>query len=732
MEKNDGQKAFKEENDLLAQVVSNSPIATFVINARHQVVLWNRACEIVSGVPAARLIGTTGAWVPFYPQQRPVMADLIVDDRLDQVENYYRGKYRPSPILEGTWEAEDFFPHFPEGGKWLAFTATALRDAQGQIIGAIETLRDVTAEKKAAAAWQASQHLLREIVDGSPVPMFVLNERHEVTHWNRACEALNGAMASDMIGSTALWRAFYPEERPVLADLIIDGKIEEIGDRYRNTCKPSPLIEDAWEATAHFPSFQSGPKWLYFTAAPLHGLDGRIIGAVETLQDVTAQKQYEQQLEHQANYDSLTGLANRNLFNNRLQQEIVQAQRDRRLLALLFLDIDNFKQVNDTLGHSAGDEVLRAFGQRITSAVRDIDTVARIAGDEYVVLLHAPQSVGHVTTIVRRLLDQTGAKLKMRNRELYIGCSVGIALYPRDGNDPETLLNNADAAMYRAKMHDRGGFRYYSEEFNKGAAAWMELKQELHYALTSGQLELFYQPQYSVRDQRITGAEALLRWNHPTKGRLLPHTFIPIAEETGLIIPIGNWVVRQAVTEAQRWKSAVDFDLRLSVNISARQFRYQALLDLLDRVIDHTGFHPLNLELELTESLVMDNPETANELLNKLKSKGFSLAMDDFGTGYSSLAYLRRFPFDMIKIDQSFIADLGQDTEAEAIVRAMLHLGKALGLRMVAEGVETEAQWRFLEAEGCDEIQGFWFSRPLCAADFVQLLRSGGRASGLR
>jgi len=720
---NDGQITINGDKSLLAQIVSNSPIATFVIDAQHRVVLWNRACEIISGVPAAQMIGTAEAWKPFYPRERPVMADLIVDGHLGDVESHYAGKYRPSPILEGTWEAEDFFPHFPDGGKWLAFTATALKDENERIIGAIETLRDITAEKKAEAAWHESQHLLHEIIDASPVPMFVLNEHHEVTHWNRACEALNGTMAEDMVGSRAQWKTFYPQERPVLADLIIDGKVDEITEQYRSICKPSPLIANAWEATAHFPSFQSGPKWLYFTAAPLHGLDGRIVGAVETLQDVTSQKKYEKQLEHQANYDNLTGLANRNLLNNRLRQAIIQAKRNNFLLALLFLDLDNFKQVNDTLGHSVGDEVLQVFGQRITTAVRDVDTVARIAGDEYVVLLHAPQSIGQVTTIVRRLLQMASEKLKIHGRELYIGCSIGIALYPRDGDNPESLMKNADAAMYRAKLHDRGGFRYYTEDINKGALLWMELKQELHYALTSGQLELFYQPQYSVKTKRITGAEALLRWNHPVKGRLLPDMFIPLAEETGLIIPIGNWVVRTAVAEARQWKNVLGSDLRLSVNISARQFRYQALLDLLDRVIDHTGFHPLYLELELTESLVMSNPTKANELLKKLKSKGFSLAMDDFGTGYSSLAYLRRFPFDMIKIDKSFIADLGQNAEAEAIVRAMLSLGRDLGLRMVAEGVETETQMQFLEAQGCDEIQGFWFSRPLCAADFLQLLK---------
>lgn len=714
-------------NNLSFQIIQNSPVATFVIDANHLVVYWNRACEILTGVPASEVIGTDRSWWPFYPEKRPSMADLIIDDRLHEVEQYYTGKYHPSPVLPDAWEAEDFFPDLPDNGKWLTFTATPLKNEEGRIIGAVETLRDITAEKQAETSWHETRHLLHEIIDGSPVPMFVLNEHHHVTHWNRACEALNSVTALKMIGSTNQWQAFYAQERPVLADLVINGAIDEIIERYKSSCRASPLIADAWEATGFFPSFQSGPKWLYFTAAPLHGLDGAIIGAVETLQDITAQKEYEQQLEHKANYDTLTGLVNRNLLDNRLRQAIIQVQRHNLLLAVLFIDLDDFKQVNDTMGHSIGDEVIRACGERITSAVRDIDTVARVSGDEYVVLLHDPNSIEHITSIVNRLIDQVGARLHVGGREIYIGCSVGIAVYPRHGNDPETLIKNADAAMYRAKKYDKGGFRYYTEDLNKDAALWMELKQELHYALTSGQLELFYQPQFNVQTGRITGAEALLRWNHPRKGLLLPDLFIPLAEETGLIIPIGNWVMRTAVNEAQQWKSLLGSDLRLSVNISARQFRYQELLDMLDGIITRTGFHPLFLELELTESLVMHNPTKANELLTRLKNKGYSLAMDDFGTGYSSLAYLRRFPFDMIKIDQSFIADLGRNTEAEAIVRAMLHLGKALGLRMVAEGVENEAQRAFLAAEGCDEIQGFLFSRPLNANDFLQLLATHAR-----
>lgn len=571
-----------KESGLLAQIVNNSPVATFVINAQHQVLHWNRACEMVTGVPAEQLIGTTHAWKPFYPEERPVMADLIVDGHLEQISSYYAAKFRPSFIIEGAWEAEDFFPQFPGGGKWLSFIATAIRD------------------------------------------------------------------------------------------------------------------EDT----------------------------GAIIGAIETLQDVTAQKHYQQQLEQQANYDSLTNLANRHLLQTRLDQAISQAQREEFLLAVLFLDLDNFKQVNDTLGHDAGDEVIREFGRRLKAAVRDLDTVARIAGDEFVVLLYAPQSVGHVTNIVRRLIDHIGHKFNVEDRELYIGSSVGIALFPKDGEDSETLLKNADAAMYRAKQHDKGGFRFYTEDLNRDALQWLELKQELHYALTSGQLELYYQPQYSIQEKRITGAEALLRWHHPTRGLLHPDMFIPLAEETGLIVPIGNWVINTAIADAQQWKGAYGSELRLSVNISARQFRYRELVELLDQVIAQTGFHPLNLELELTESLVMNNPEKANELLLHLKRKGFSLAMDDFGTGYSSLAYLRLFPFDMIKIDQSFIRKLGGSKEEEAIVRAMLQLAKALHLRVVAEGVETQEQRQFLEQEGCDEIQGFWFSHPLRAEDFVKLLQA--------
>lgn len=707
----------------VSKIIDNCPVAIFVMDCDHTIVHWNKACESATGWPAEKLLGTQHAWKPFYSKKRSVMADLIIDGKMDEVAELYKDKCHPSPILANAWEAEDFFPHFPGGGRWLAFTASALYDDRGSLIGAIETLRDITDEKNAEKAWQESRHLLSEIVDGCPVPMFVIDDDHRVTHFNRACQALNGIPAADMIGSREQWKTFYSERRPVLADLILDGNGTLVPEQYPGISKKSSLIEGAWEATDHFPNFTSGPKWLYFTAAPLHGLNGEIIGAIESLQDITEQKKYEIELEFQANHDSLTGLANRNLLDSLLTQAIAQAKRKNCLLAVLFIDLDNFKQVNDTLGHGTGDDVIKTIGERISTSVRDVDIVARIGGDEYVVLLHEPVSEAYITDAVFRILASIGGKLTIGEHTLYIGCSVGIALYPKDGKTPSELMMHADTAMYRAKETQKGGFCYFTKNMNDRARLWLELKRDLHDAEKKGQLELYYQPQYSLKEETLIGAEALIRWNHPEHGMLSPGMFIPIAEESGLILPIGAWVVKEAVKEASRWKQkSGGIDIRLSVNISARQFRYEDLLLMLEEAVKDHHFQPFFLDLELTESVIMEDPAKATELLRNLKEKGFSLAMDDFGTGYSSLSYLRRFPFDMIKIDKSFIDDLGKNRETEAIVSAILDLGRAVGMRLIAEGVETHEQLEFLRSRNCEEIQGYLYSRPLKAADFLRFL----------
>lgn len=451
---------LENEPQLVAQIIERTPVPTFVINVDHKIVYWNAACESVTGVPACEAVGTDKPWYPFYHEKRPTMADLIIDGHIEDMKRLYAGKFRRSTIVKDTWEAEDYFPHFPGGGKWLSFSATVLKDKDGFIIGAMETLRDITQQKLFEAELKEKEHLLSQIIDGCPVPMFVIDDDHKVTHWNRACEAIIGTKSSDVVGTTDQWKGFYPEPRPILADLVLDNKLSEITEYYSERWSASALIENGWEATDHFPSFNDDEKWLYFTAAPLQNKEGKIIGAVETLQDVSKQKKYEKKLEFQANYDALTGIANRNLFMDRLKQAIAHATRDKRLLSLLFIDLDNFKTVNDTLGHNVGDQLIQNTAKKIQSVIREGDTVARFGGDEFVVLLFEPENENYVTNVVQRISEEVATSYTHKDQILNVGSSIGIAMFPKDGHIAETLLMNSDRAMYQAKASNKGGFSY--------------------------------------------------------------------------------------------------------------------------------------------------------------------------------------------------------------------------------------------------------------------------------
>jgi diguanylate cyclase (GGDEF)-like protein/PAS domain S-box-containing protein len=715
-------KRTKNEQRLLAQIIEKTPVPTFVINVEHKIIYWNTACENVTGVAASEAIGTNRPWYPFYHAERPTMADLIIDGRIEDMKSFYAGKYHRSTLVKDTWEAEDYFPHFPGGGRWLSFSATVLKDNDGIVIGAMETLRDITQQKLFEAELKEKEHLLTQIIDGCPVPMFVIDEDHKVTHWNRACEAIIGTKSSNVIGTKEQWKGFYSEPRPVLADLVLDNKLSEVTEYYSKSWAPSTLVENGWEATDHFPSFNAGEKWLYFTAAPLKNQEGKTIGAVETLQDVTNQKKYEEKLEFQANHDALTGLANRNLLTDRLDQAIAHATRDNRLLSLLFIDLDNFKTINDTLGHNVGDQLIRETAEKIQSVIRAGDTVARFGGDEFVVLLCSPDNEDHVTDVVQRISQQVAASYSHQGQALHVGSSIGVAVFPEDGNTAEALMMNADRAMYQAKDLNKGGFCFFTQDLNKRAFLRLQIESDLHKAIELEQFELVYQPILDLKTGKITAAEALIRWNHPEHGVINPTDFIHIAEETGLIVPIGEWVLKTASREALYWQETIGRPLRISINVSARQFRNNEIHTAVSNLINHIGKPSLNIELELTENLVMHNSEQAEQSLHELHDMGVHLVMDDFGTGYSSLAFLRRFPFDIIKIDKAFIDDLGKSREAEAIVRAMLYLGSALGLRMLAEGVETNIQHQFLAKEGCHEVQGFLYSRPVNDKAFRALL----------
>jgi diguanylate cyclase (GGDEF)-like protein/PAS domain S-box-containing protein len=450
-----------------------------------------------------------------------------------------------------------------------------------------------------------------------------------------------------------------------------------------------------------------------------------VIGEQEVLsiiRDITARKQAEQTIHYQAFYDSLTGLPNRTLFNQRLEEIICDSQTNSRSMAVMFFDIDRFKTINDTLGHANGDRLVHQFGQRLIKCMRSSDVVARWGGDEFTVLLPDLSSAKIAKDIAQRVLDSLKSPFQLEDQELYISSSIGIAIYPEHGEDGETLLRHADVALYRAKEQGRQNYQFYLPTMNSEATARLTLEHCLYQALEREEFCLHYQPQVNVMTGEITGMEALVRWYHPHFGLVPPSQFIPLAEETGLIVPIGEWVMRTACAQNQAWHAAGFGQLQIAVNLSARQFQHPYLVAEVSQILKETGLDPHFLELEITETTLMQNVEIARTILSDLQDMGICLSLDDFGTGYSSLGYLKHFPFNTLKIDRSFVHDLKEESSDTAIVAAILALGSGLNLRVVAEGVETSQQIDLLQHLQCKQMQGYLFAPPLKALDATKYL----------
>jgi diguanylate cyclase (GGDEF)-like protein len=442
---------------------------------------------------------------------------------------------------------------------------------------------------------------------------------------------------------------------------------------------------------------------------------------LKAMQYSIERKRYQEELERQANYDALTGLPNRHLFHDRLKQAVF-AQRSAKSIAVVFIDLDHFKVINDSLGHNFGDEVLRHIGERLHAAVRDGDTVARLGGDEFVLILSDQTREDVIFRSMRRLIGKVSEPITIGDRELNITCSAGISLYPQDGPDVQTLLKNADAAMYRAKSQGRNTFQFYTAEMNELANERLSMEQSLRRALERDELLLHYQPRVNLHTGEVDGVEALVRWNHPTRGLVLPDRFIPLAEETGLIVPIGEWVLRTACEQGRAWKRA-GFQPVISVNLSARQLWGGGLVRLVGEVIAETGMAE-HLELELTESMVMHDAENVIATMQALKALGVRLSVDDFGTGYSSLSYLKRLPLTALKIDGSFVRDITSGGPDEGLIaKAIISLGHSLHLKVIAEGVETEGHRKFLLTHECDEIQGYLISKPVAAVEVQKFFK---------
>ena len=418
------------------------------------------------------------------------------------------------------------------------------------------------------------------------------------------------------------------------------------------------------------------------------------------------------QVEHIAYHDPLTGLPNRALFLDRLIVALAHASRHQHKVGILFLDLDRFKQINDSLGHTMGDHLLKSAAERIRAAVREEDTIARFGGDEFALLIHILGRAEHAGKIARKILDALAAPFTLGTREIFITGSVGIAIYPNDGVDAETLIRNADTAMYRAKHQGGDAYQFYTASMNSRALEMLELESGLRKALKSGEFALYYQPLIDIQSGGIYGLEALLRWNHPEQGLVLPDNFIPAAEVSGLIIPIGNWVLREACRQARFWQRQKGTDLVVSVNLSARQFTQADLAAQVKQALEESRLQPRLLELEITETNVMQDVEKTARILRELKTIGVRIAIDDFGTGYSSLSYLKDFPVDTLKLDRSFVRDLIAPQDAK-IVSGVIAMAHSMSLTVMAEGVETLSQLDFLRANDCDKLQGFLFSRPL-------------------
>lgn len=577
-------------------------------------------------------------------------------------------------------------------------------DENDQPIRMLGTFQDITERKRAENALRDSEARYRYMFQSNPHPMWVFDlETLRFLAVNDAAIAHYGYTREQFLTMTI--EDIRPlEDIPRLRENLnhpVEVGIDEAGV-WRHRKQDNTLIDV--EITSHRMDFG--------------GRNAELVLA----HDVTERKQAEERIRKLAHFDSLTGLPNRTLLNDRVSQAISMAQRSHDKLAILFVDLDHFKNINDTLGHRIGDELLVEIAKRLQSVVRDEDTVSRLGGDEFILLLPGTDANG-TAHVARKLLQAVSQHYLIEQHELVITPSIGIAMYPSDGEDFDALSRCADIAMYRAKRDGRNNYRFFTPEMQARSARNLQLENALRRALERGQLQLHYQPQMSLQDGRIIGAEALLRWHHPEMGMVSPAEFIPVAEDSGLILPIGEWVLRTAIRQLKAWMDSGIAPMIISVNLSAVQFRQPKLLKLVTQILKEEGLPPQYLELELTEGVTMNDPVTAVKVMDNLHERGIRMSIDDFGTGYSSLSQLKRFQVYKLKIDQSFVRDVVDDPDDKAIVKAIINVAKGLGLRTIAEGVETQEQLEFLQENGCDEIQGFYYSKPITADQFATFVR---------
>ncbi len=587
---------------------------------------------------------------------------------------------------------------------------------------AVELADHITEDlRKSESNLAEAQRMTQQLIESLPVPIFFKGIDGRYLGVNKAWEAYFSTPREAFLGKSV--HDLYPGNREV-ADRL-HAMDQELWAR------PGTQVYETSITTPNGEQHEAIYYKATFTRA-----DGSVAGLIGTIIDITERKQAEARVLHIAHYDELTGLPNRSMFHQRVGHALAQARRSAKELAILFIDLDHFKKINDTLGHEAGDRALKLIAERVRGCLRESDTVGRLGGDEFVVLIEELPRSESVAEVATKILTAVARPFPLDAGEYHLTASIGISTYPGDSEDMQGLMKNADISMYRAKEQGRNNYQFYSVQMNVHTLERLALESDLRHALERDEFRLHYQPKVDIRSGRITGAEALLRWQQPARALVPPAQFIPLAEETGLIVPIGGWVLKAACLHNKAWLDQGLPRLTVAVNLSARQFAHASLLEDVARTLRDTKLAPASLEFEITESMVMRDPEHAVKLLGGLKKMGIRLSIDDFGTGYSSLNYLKRFPLDSVKIDRAFIQDLPGNADDAAITRAIIAMAHSLRLRVIAEGVETEEQLRFLRELGCDEMQGYLFSKPLPEDEFVRLLQgvvdSGGEPAQRR
>jgi len=686
---------------------------TLNIGPTGTITLYDKSLLLVARHPARPdLLGRPMETSPLrsHLQTLAFAGDYVAPSPIDGVERSYTFRQlatTPFYILIGQSQ-DEIFAHWQTNAILALIIAAALLAAFSTVV--INWRRSYRRAEALAqtmtANWQGTLQRTRALLDSLPDPAWLKDREGRMEAVNAAYRELLGQPDEAIIGKSVfeLWpdhvaRKFNEQDEAVLREL-------------HQTHSAGTLMKA-----------DGSLRYYEYVRTPAHGPSGEVIGIAGVARDMTERKQTEDRIRHMAEHDPLTDLPNRLLLNNRLATTLADSVGNQAHIALFFLDLDHFKNINDSLGHEVGDKVLLQVAERLRSSLHERDTVSRQGGDEFAILLVGCNSPAMIALVAQRLIDAIALPFLVDGQELNLSASIGIAVYPEDGSDIGQLLKSADTAMYHVKASGRGNYQFFAPEMNTRVFERLSLENNLRRALKLGEFELHYQPQVDAADGLVAGVEALIRWRHPELGMVSPSRFIPIAEDTNLILPIGKWVLEEACRQNRAWQDQGLPPVVVSVNLSAVQFRQNTLVSDVAAVLERSGLDPAYLELELTESTLMSDGQRVDEVLRDLKDLGVSLAIDDFGTGYSSLSYLKRFPIDKIKIDQSFVRDVHSDADNAAITQAIIGIARSLNMGIIAEGVETSRELDYLTEHRCRIVQGYYFSPPVSGPTMTRLLQ---------